>query len=213
MIESNIIFEDLFIIPLIRVVVNENTFELEDDNNRTILSNNDFFLDNRGEQKNKDFRVLENYPNTKNILLKYIRSSLNKLGYVSEFDISTSWCTESSKGDFSAAHNHKNSWFSAVYYYGDYDENSGKFFIQNPLSDLTGFMDRVNHYNKFNRGETVIPPQKKHMIIFPSYLKHGISPHKSDLTRYSLAMNIVPVGIYGQYDSTYDTSWYGEGKK
>ena len=208
MIESNIIFEDLFIIPLIRVVVNENTFELEDDNNRTILSNNDFFLDNRGEQKNKDFRVLENYPNTKNILLKYIRSSVKMMGYSSEVDVSTSWCTKVVKGDVGHLHRHKNSWFSALYYYGDYDENCGKFIFTNPLTDLTSFMSNVFSVNEFNRHSKTWLPRKNQLIIFPSYIQHGVSEHLSDLIRYSLAINIVPVGTYGRSDSTYDTSWY-----
>ena len=38
---------------------------------------------------------------------------------------------------------------------------------------------------------------------------HGIDQHASELTRYSLAINIVPVGSYGDpNDSVYDTSWY-----
>ena len=201
MIGSKIIFEDLFIIPLISVMIREDTSELENNNDRTIY---------RGKPENlgRDYRVIENYPNTKRILLKYIRSSLKQLGYACEFDISTSWCTESIKNDISNSHNHKNSFFSAVYYYGDYDENAGKFYISNPLNNLTPFLSDVTDYNKFTKQKTVIDPKKNHMIIFPSYLEHGISQHRSDLPRYSLAMNIVPTGNYGQYDSGYNTSWF-----
>ena len=201
MIGSKIIFEDLFIIPLVSVMVREDTSELEDSNINTIRHGNSKPLDT-------DYKVLENYPNTKNILLKYIRSSLKQLGYVCEFDISTSWCTESNKNSISSLHKHKNSFFSAVYYYGDYDENAGKFYVVNPLNNLTSFLSGVTDYNKFTKEKTIIPPKKNHMIIFPSYLEHGISQHRSDLPRYSLAMNIVPTGNYGQYDSKYDTSWY-----
>ena len=206
MIESNIVFEDLFIIPLVSVMVREDTSELEDDNIKTVFYG-------KSEHPNTDYRVLENYPNTKNILLKYIRSSLKKLGYRCEFDISTSWCTEINKGGDSNLHKHKNSWFSAVYYYGDYDKNAGKFYISNPLNNLTSFLSDVNSYNKFTKEKTFIDPKKKHMIIFPSYLEHGISHHQSYLPRYSLAMNIIPTGNYGNYDSTYNTSWYEESKK
>ena len=179
MIGSKIIFEDLFIIPLISVMIREDTSELENNNDRTIY---------RGKPENlgREYRVIEHYPNIKRILLKYIRSSLKQLGYTCEFDISTSWCTESIKNDISNLHNHKNSFFSAVYYYGDYDENAGKFYVVNPLNNLTSFLSGVTDYNKFTKEKTIIPPKKNHMIIFPSYLEHGISQHRSDLPRYSL---------------------------
>ena len=151
---------------------------------------------------------MEKYPNTKNILLKYIRSSVKMMGYSSEVDVSTSWCTKVFKGDVGHLHRHKNSWFSALYYYGDYDENCGKFILTNPLTDLTSFMSNVFSVNEFNRHSKTWLPRKNQLIIFPSYIQHGISEHFSDLIRYSLAINIVPVGTYGRADSTYDTSWY-----
>ena len=201
MIRSNIVFEDLFIIPLVSVMVREDTSELEDSNINTIRHGNSKPLDT-------DYKVLENYPNTKNILLKYIRSSVKMMGYSSEVDVSTSWCTKVTKGEVGHLHKHKNSWFSALYYYGDYDENCGKFILTNPLTDLTSFMSNVSSVNEFNRHSTTWLPRKNQLIIFPSYIQHGISEHFSDLIRYSLAINIVPVGTYGRSDSTYDTSWY-----
>ena len=201
MIGSKIIFEDLFIIPLISVMIREDTSELENKNDRTIY---------RGKPENlgREYRVIEHYPNIKRILLKYIRSSLQQLGYACEFDIATSWCTESVKGDESSLHRHQNSWFSAVYYYGDYDDNSGDLVIKNPLNNLTSFLSGVSSYNKFTKEKTIIPPKKKHLIIFPSYLEHGITLHRSDLPRHSLVLNIVPTGNFGEYDSTYNTDWF-----
>ena len=200
--KNQIEMEELFVIPLVNVVVQEDTSEL--------ISNTDFIPGMRqGFQPEKiNYRVLEKYPNTKNILLKYIRSSVKMMGYSSEVDVSTSWCTKVTKGEVGHLHKHKNSWFSALYYYGDYDENCGKFILTNPLTDLTSFMSNVSSVNEFNRHSTTWLPRKNQLIIFPSYIQHGISEHLSDLIRYSLAINIVPVGTYGRADSTYDTSWY-----
>ena len=200
--KNQIEMEDLFVIPLVNMVVQEDTSEL--------ISNTDFIPGMRQEFKPKkiNYRVLEKYPNTKNILLKYIRSSVKMMGYSSEVDVSTSWCTKVVKGDVGHLHRHKNSWFSALYYYGDYDENCGKFIFTNPLTDLTSFMSNVSSVNEFNRHSTTWLPKKNQLIIFPSYIQHGVSEHLSDLIRYSLAINIVPVGTYGRSDSTYDTSWY-----
>ena len=200
--KNQIEMEDLFVIPLVNMVVQEDTSEL--------ISNTDFIPGMRqGYQPEKiNYRVLEKYPNTKNILLKYIRSSVKMMGYSSEVDVSTSWCTKVVKGDVGHLHRHKNSWFSALYYYGDYDENCGKFIFTNPLTDLTSFMSNVFSVNEFNRHSKTWLPRKNQLIIFPSYIQHGVSEHLSDLIRYSLAINIVPVGTYGRSDSTYDTSWY-----
>ena len=204
MIESNVTLSNLFTIPLLQISISEDTSELN--------GNTDFIPSEN--QKNtyppfEYFRALEKYPNTKNILLKNIRSGLKTLGYVTEFDISTSWFTKINKGDSAPVHNHKNCWFSAVYYYGNYDNNSGKFIIYNPLNNLTSFDDKITHRNKFNTHMAAIETERNKMIIFPSYLYHGIDQHASELTRYSLAINIVPVGSYGDpNDSVYDTSWY-----
>tara|TARA_B100000131_G_C17833095_1_gene498614 strand:- start:23 stop:643 length:621 start_codon:yes stop_codon:yes gene_type:complete len=200
--KNQIEMEELFAIPFIKMVVQEDTSEL--------ISNTDFIPGMRQwyQPEKINYRVLEKYPNTKNILLKYIRSSVKMMGYSSEVDVSTSWCTKVVKGDVGHLHRHKNSWFSALYYYGDYDENCGKFILTNPLNDLTSFMSHVSSVNEFNRHSTTWLPRKNQLIIFPSYIQHGISEHLSDLIRYSLAINIVPVGTYGRADSTYDTSWY-----
>ena len=206
--KSNIEVIDLFSIPLINGMIGEDTSELES-NTEFIPGSNQIEEQLKLDLEKRNYRVLEKYPTTKKILLKYIRYSLKKLGYASDFDLSTSWCTKTIKGDTAPLHSHRNSWFSAVYYYGDYDEDCGKFFMNNPLYNLTSFNDKIVNVNNFNTPMTVIPPEKKKIIIFPSYVSHGVSTHYSNLTRYSLAFNIVPVGYYGNdNDGAYDTSWY-----
>ena len=198
--ENNIEVSNLFTIPIINIIVEEDTSEL--------TSNTEFLSSKLQNAEEINCRILEKYPNAKNILLKYIKSSLKRLGYACQFDLSTSWCTKNIKGDSVSSHLHKNCWFSGIYYYGDYDENSGKLSIENPLPSLSSFNDRIVDPNKFNTPISVLSPKKKGMIIFPSYLIHSIDIHNSDLIRYSLAFNIVPNGYYGFIDSSYDTNWY-----
>ena len=50
-------------------------------------------------------------------------------------------------------------------------------------------------------------PQPKLLLFFPSYLRHKINIHKISKIRKSLAFNIIPVGKYGEGDSSHDTSW------
>ena len=205
--ENNIKVMNLFSIPIINIMVEEDTSELTSNTEfiRGRLQNNKW---NSYNAEERNYRVLERYPNTKNILLKHIKSSLKNLGYACQFDLSTSWFTKSIKGDIGSSHMHKNCWFSGIYYYGDYDENSGKLFIENPLPSLSSFNDRIVDANKFNTPISVVAPEKNRMIIFPSYLMHSIDIHNSDLIRYSLAFNIVPSGYYGEIDSACDTNWH-----
>jgi len=205
--ENNIEVSNLFTIPIINIMVEEDTSELDSNTEFIRNKNQNDGWDHYSVEK-INCRILEKYPNTKNILLKYIKSSLKKLGYACQFDLSTSWCTKNIKGENVPSHKHKNCWFSGVYYYGDYDENSGKLFIESPLSSLSSFDDMIVDPNKFNTHISVLSPKKKRMIIFPSYLMHSIDIHNSDLIRYSLAFNIVPSGCYGVIDSSYDANWY-----
>tara|TARA_E500000305_G_scaffold98286_1_gene89790 strand:+ start:72 stop:704 length:633 start_codon:yes stop_codon:yes gene_type:complete len=202
--EPTINLTDAFSVPFFTMVVQEDTSELYD--------NKDFVDNSNQVQSNtiKNYRVLENFPNTKNILLKYIRLSLKQLGYACDFDLTTSWCTKLYKGDVEvSSHKHKNCWFSAVYYYGKYDDLSANFYMDNPLNDFTSFEDKIISTNKYNTPIVFVPPTEKSLIIFPSYVSHGICKQHSDLIRYSLAMNIVPIGKYGNgSDGLYDTSWY-----
>ena len=55
-------------------------------------------------------------------------------------------------------------------------------------------------------GELHFPAMKGTMIIFPSTLNHHVRPNKTEKTRYSLAMNFMPVGTTGCGDSCYHYS-------
>tara|TARA_Y100000768_G_C23756030_1_gene576269 strand:+ start:108 stop:731 length:624 start_codon:yes stop_codon:yes gene_type:complete len=159
----------------------------------------------------QDVRVLESYPKIKKILLDhFISFSKVALGVNCNFTISTSWITKCQKGESCHFHSHANCFWSGVYYYGEkYDESSSLAF-KHPLNNyienygFTVFPEAPTPYNKI---EEIITPQKNGLVLFPSYLKHKILKHDSDIPRYSLAFNIVPVGNYGTGDSLYDTKW------
>ena len=55
-----------------------------------------------------------------------------------------------------------------------------------------------------------IQPESKMLILFPSYLKHEVSIHQIDKKRLSLAFNIMPVGRWGESDSSIDLSWFDD---
>ena len=158
-----------------------------------------------------DLRILEKYPILKKILLnkfyEFIKTS--NLEYNNRFEISTSWLTKSENKQRSNMHNHKNSFYSGVYYYEDkYESNCGNLQIHNPLLPLSDFLIEPESRNDFNVQIFEIYPQPRLLVFFPSYIEHQFLPNYSDIPRYSLAFNVVPIGLYGCVDSSYDTSWF-----
>ena len=155
-----------------------------------------------------EFRVLEQFPKMKQ-MFTHISNRLIKegLNYDNKLEISSSWFTKTHKGESSPMHDHKNCVFSAVYYYGDYDDKVANLIFKNPIVKLTSYRLNVGKSNKFNTYDIEITPQSGSLLIFPSYVSHKIDVHKSDIPRLSLAFNMVPVGQYGIGDSQADTSW------
>ena len=158
----------------------------------------------------KDRRVLENYPEIKKIVLQYFKKFCKEVLdiYHEDFDITTSWMVKVFPKGYSANHNHKNSYYSGLIYYDEYDNDTGKLHLTSDNKNNSSFMlipqkETINNSNDFS-----ITPLKNGLVFFPSHLLHYVTPHNKRNTRESLAFNIVPTGLYGAEDSTYDTSWF-----
>ena len=153
-------------------------------------------------------RVLEKYPRIKKILLdKFKEIAKEEYQYDNDFIITTSWFTRTEKGQESKFHFHKKSFYSGVYYFGDYSEDSAPIVFESPITSFPDFTIQPQQWNIKNSQIWDITPQKNLLVLFPSYLKHAISQNKEESVRDSLAFNIVPIGEYGAYDSTYNTGW------
>ena len=155
-----------------------------------------------------NLRVLENYPKIKKILLnKFKKIAKEEYEYNNDFIITTSWFTRTEKGQESKFHFHKNSFYSGVYYFGDYSEDSAPIVFESPITSFPDFTIQPQQWNIKNSQIWKINPQKNLLVLFPSYLKHAIIQSKEESVRDSLAFNIVPIGEYGANDSTYNTRW------
>ena len=189
--------------PIIQVYVEEDTSELLEHDQYTVSYENP--LSSR--------RVLEKYPKSKEILLnKFTSVAEEVLGYKKrDYAITTSWFTLTNKGEGSQLHKHKNSFWSCVYYYQEeYPEKTGGILFDNPNVEKFDFYfsaGDVEEINNINSLACIIPPQPNLLLIFPSYLQHQIMKHNSDVSRSSLAFNIVPLGLWGDGDSFFNQSW------
>ena len=194
-------------VPIFNVI--EDTDEL-----KTYAASRTFFdggqtsgeLDNGRQSKN--LRVLNDYPKINQVILKYFSVFCKEVfEYEHDFMITTSWLTVTKQGQSSGFHNHKNSFWSGVYYYDEYDELVGDIQFYNPLRTFDNFELIPKKKTLANAIAIEIKPTNKSLIFFPSFLAHRVTTHYSKRPRHSIAFNIIPINHYGNDDSTYDTNW------
>ncbi len=183
--------------------INKNTDQLK--NNTIFHPTNDNY--DPTKEIELDFKALKRYPHIEKIIIDIFKESMSDLYFNNDFKISTSWFTTIEKGEIGHYHIHKNCFYSGVYYYDEYTENSGQLEFENPLTYINDFHLVPDKHTPTNSDSISISIKNKMIIFFPSYLRHRISRHNGDKTRKSLAFNIIPVGEYGQGDSTYNTVW------
>ena len=116
-----------------------------------------------------------------------------------EFALTSSWATQSKRGQRSDAHVHSNNMYSAVYYNTDIEHCGAIRFYQN--KSLGSFQLTPRENTTVNSDYWDIPVKEKTLIVFPSYLQHSILRNNSDQIRYSIACNYHPIGLYGESDS------------
>ena len=186
----------LFLFPTVleHKIIEKNTDQLK---------KNNIFVRSKNRDKNciTDFNSLDRFPRVKNIILEEFKNFAEDLGYGRDFKISSSWFTSTDPGDEGSLHNHLNSFYSGIYYYDEYDENSGEIMFENPnIKNCSLFVLPTNN-DASNCHSWSFNPQKRLLILFPSHLYHKIGMNESDKVRYSLAMNFIPSKGFGESDS------------
>ena len=123
-------------------------------------------------------------------LSNYLLSLQNKMKPV-KVHIANCWINENYKFSYNEPHVHPLTSFSAVYYIKT-TPNCGNIEFYNENS-IVGFMNLYSEYlpdsSDFHSKFTITPVQND-LIIFPSYLKHGVTQNLSDDPRVSIAFNL-----------------------
>lgn len=109
-----------------------------------------------------DMKVLED--EIKNSVEEYARRHLNY--------VCTSWIAKYDQGDYAQIHTHYPATYSGCYYYNVGDKESCHFFFD----------------NDYNRCQLAL--ENGHLLLFPSYLKHGVTTNESNNTKFTLAFNL-----------------------
>ena len=134
-------------------------------------------------------RIMTEFNFFKNNILKYENN---------DFIFTTSWIAKSEKNETSEYHNHNNCMYSGIFYVNT-DENCGQLCFENFADKRFNLIP--TEYNIYNCLNFNFKPKNKMIIFFPSELFHKILKNNSDIIRYSIAFNMIPIGNIGNINS------------
>jgi uncharacterized protein (TIGR02466 family) len=104
-------------------------------------------------------------------------------------DITTCWAMVNGKYASNALHDHPNSILSGVYYLKT-PEKSGVLSFTDPRSASRMLNPPITEYNLWTLPKISYKPEVGMMLLFPSWLMHGVETNMSEETRISVSFNI-----------------------
>jgi uncharacterized protein (TIGR02466 family) len=104
-------------------------------------------------------------------------------------DIKSCWAIVNGKTAANSVHNHPNSILSGVYYLQATD-NCGVISFQDPRSAAQMLVPPMTEFSLWTLPKISYQPQAGTMLLFPSWLLHGVEMNMSDDLRISLSFNI-----------------------
>ena len=147
----------------------------------------------------------------KNYILKLVTDfgrNILMYGY-EEYVFSQTWVSWKEPGQFHTAHTHPNSIISAVFFYGYSEEEtpaimfhkqSGGMYTQSMMLKKR-VLKKGEELSPYAWETFTIPFKPGLLLIFPSYFMHSVPPNRTNDTRKSVSMNIVPKGAIGDEHS------------
>jgi len=103
-------------------------------------------------------------------------------------ELATCWAVVNGKMASGALHCHPNSFLSGVYYVSTTEE-TGNIFFQDPRPGANMSACPVTEFTPWTIRQVSYQPSPGGMLIFPSWLYHGVGPNLSETLRVSLSFN------------------------
>jgi len=99
------------------------------------------------------------------------------------------WANENDKDSSNVIHNHPRSALSGVYYVQT-PENCGDLFFRDPREAPAMVEPPMRERTSWTFQKVTYKPQVGRLLIFPSWLMHGVEPNLSDQTRVCVSFNV-----------------------
>ena len=114
------------------------------------------------------------------------------LKYKNKFKMTTSWLTQTKPNQGSNYHCHRNSMISCVLYIQCNEKSGNITFIDYKADNLFDLeKEELTIHNSTSFDFYPVPGM---ILFFPSQLYHKILTNQSDMDRYSIACNFIPIG-------------------
>lgn len=119
--------------------------------------------------------------------------------------LSQSWLTYKEPGQFHKVHTHPNTLLAGVFYY-DYEPGDASIvFSKNTSSYHRPYLEPSLHddyqQHLYAQDEAYFTPQKNTLIIFPSWVSHGVPPNRTNKVRKALGVNALTKGTLGDRET------------
>lgn len=122
-----------------------------------------------------------------------------------ELEFAQSWLTYKQPGQFHKAHTHPNTLLAGVFYYDVQPGDASIVFSKEAKSYNRPYFEPslLDDYQEhlFSQEEIYFTPQQNNLIIFPSYVIHGVPPNNTNRVRKALGINALTKGILGDRET------------
>ena len=185
-------------------VYNSEPFDL--DQNELDYINNEYSNStiNTGKNKTSKNHYILNDDKLKK-LNEFIKENLNEYWFnvlqvnnECKIKITQSWINYNEKNTSHHIHSHSNSLVSGVFYV---DNPTPIFFNRPSVKPFPPFAFNHKIGNHYNNERVQISCKKGSLILFPSYLFHGVGENTNDNTRISISLNSFAEGQLGSEDT------------
>lgn len=127
----------------------------------------------------------------KQLVDKAVSECAEALGYGKvKISAANCWVNISPKYASNKIHDHANCLFSGVYYVKT-PKNCGNLMFYDPRSARTFYKPNVPNFTPYTADAVAYAVEEGALLIFPSWLKHGVEPNMSDEDRISISFNYV----------------------
>jgi uncharacterized protein (TIGR02466 family) len=154
------------------------------------INSDGVFNSNAGGWQSKDFYLKHI---SDKILHSLITDIQNKINIISKqinpelkMEIDICWININKKGDYNYDHYHPQSALSGVIYIQTTDESNIRFETDSLMKHYPFDID-----SELFPSSVEIFPKVGRLIIFPSWLKHGVKQNTSNIERISISFNIL----------------------
>ena len=105
----------------------------------------------------------------------------------------TAWININSESSYNAPHDHPGYLWSAVLYVRvptDLKGNEGQLEFLDPRNSVITGAGQITELQSYFASNIKVKPEPGMLVVFPSYLKHWVYPHRSSMDRISIAVNL-----------------------